>query len=55
MNSHALRTIITLGIMIFVFVIAISVLSWAVRVLVPLALVIIAAYIVYRVVTRKSL
>ncbi|MCX7709004.1 MAG: hypothetical protein N2484_04070 [Clostridia bacterium] len=49
MNNHTLKTIMSVGILIIAFFIALSVLKWAVRILLPIAIIIIAAYIVYRV------
>ena len=52
-NNNIIRTIITVGILILLFIIAVSILQFAIRTLLPIAIIIIAAYIVYMVVTGK--
>jgi len=53
-NNNIIRTIITVGILILLFIIAVSILRFAIRTLLPIAIIIIAAYIVYMVVTGKK-
>ena len=53
-NNNIIRTIITVGILILLFIIAVSILRFAIKTLLPIAIIIIAAYIVYMVVTGKK-
>ncbi len=52
MGRDTLKTIITVAVLIIAFMIAISVLSWAVRVLLPIAIIVVAGYIVYKLFAR---
>jgi hypothetical protein len=53
MNNGLLKNVITVGILIVLFIVAIKVLSFAFSVLLPLAIIVVAAYIVYSFVTRR--
>jgi hypothetical protein len=55
MNNNNLKTILTVIVIILLFAVAMSILKWLVRVLLPLALVVIAAYIVYRFVSGRKI
>ena len=54
MNNNALKFIITIFAMIVLFGVAISLLSFAIRTLLPIAIIVIAAYIVYNTFIKKK-
>ncbi|NLP13437.1 MAG: hypothetical protein GX383_02920 [Clostridium sp.] len=54
MDDRLLRSIITIAIAVVLLIIAVRFLYWAVFKLLPIAIVIIAAYIVYCIVTGKK-
>lgn len=54
MQNSKTRSIITIIVAIILFVIAFKLISWAAFKLLPLAIVIVAGYIVYRIVTGKK-
>ncbi|HHV29129.1 hypothetical protein [Acetivibrio mesophilus] len=54
MQNSTARSIVTIIVAILLFVIALKLVSWAVYKVLPIAIVIIAAYIVYRVVTGRK-
>ena len=51
MNTNRLRNIVTLVIAVIA---AVVVLKFAIRVLLPIAIVVIAGYIIYKLVTKRS-
>lgn len=53
MREDKIKTIAAVGLMVVVVLIALSLLKWMVRLLLPFAIVIIAGYIVYKVVSNK--
>lgn len=55
MNNNNLKTILTVIILILLFAVAMSILKWLVRILLPLAIIIIAIYLVYRFISGKRL
>jgi len=53
-ENTMVKSIITIIVAIILLVIAVKLVSWAVYKLLPIAIVIIAAYIVYKVVTSRK-
>lgn len=53
MKNNVLKTIITAGILLVLFIIAVKILKFAIGVLLPLAIIIVAAYIIYSLVSKK--
>ncbi|MEG6611816.1 hypothetical protein V6C42_02995 [Pseudoclostridium thermosuccinogenes] len=53
-NNNIIKSVITVGILILLFIVAVSLLKFAIRTLLPIAIIIIAAYIVYMVITGKK-
>jgi len=53
MGRDTVKTIITIGILIILFFIALSILKWAVRVLLPIAIIVVAAYIIYKIFIKR--
>jgi Flp pilus assembly protein TadB len=53
MNNNNLKLIITIGITVILFILAIKILTTILKVLVPLAIVVIAGYIVYRLISKR--
>lgn len=49
-----LKTIITVGVLFVLFILAWKILKFAIAVLLPIALIVIAAYIVYNFFVRKA-
>ncbi|HPD00065.1 MAG TPA: hypothetical protein PLA01_01795 [Acetivibrio sp.] len=54
MDNRLVRSIITIVIAVILLIVAVRFLYWAAFKLLPVAIVIIAAYIVYRIVTGKK-
>lgn len=54
MNQNTLRTIVTVAVMVIVFALAMSILKALVKVLLPLSIIVVAAYIVYKLVNRSK-
>ncbi len=55
MNNNTIRTIFTAAIIVFIFAIAIKILSSAIRFLLPIAIIIIAGYIIYSLITGRRI
>lgn len=53
MNNNIVKTIITVAVLVVLFAAAISLLKFAIRVLLPIAIIVIAAYIIYMIVSGK--
>jgi protein-S-isoprenylcysteine O-methyltransferase Ste14 len=53
-NNNIIKSVIMVGILILLFIVAVSLLKFAIRTLLPIAIIIIAAYIVYMVITGKK-
>ena len=53
MNRNTLKIIISAAVLIFLFLVALSIIKIAVRVLLPIAILVIAGYIIYMLVTKK--
>lgn len=53
MSNNIVKTVLSVLILVFLFIIAINILKFALHILVPLAIMIIAAYIVYKFVESK--
>lgn len=54
MNQNTLKTILTVAALIFVFGIAMSILKWLIGLLLPISIVVIAAYIIYKFAKRSK-
>jgi uncharacterized membrane protein len=54
MNENSIRTITTVAVLVIVFAALMSILKWLIGFLLPLAIIIIAAYLVYKLFKRNS-
>ena len=54
MNQNTLRTIVTVAVMVVVFAIAMSILKALIKILLPLSIIIVAAYVVYKLINRPK-
>lgn len=53
MNNNTLKTILTVIVLILLFGVAMSILRWLIGILLPISIVVVAAYIIYKVVTGR--
>ena len=53
MSNNTIKTILTVIVLILLFGVAMSILRWLINILLPLSIIVIAAYIVYRMVTGR--
>lgn len=53
MGGYTVKTILNIGIGIILFFVVLSLIKWAVRIFLPIAIIIIAAYIVYKFFNRN--
>jgi len=54
MNENSIRTITTVAVLVIAFAALMTILKWLVAFLLPLAVIIIAAYIVYKLFKRNT-
>lgn len=54
MNENSIRTITTVAVLVIAFAALMTILRWLIGFLLPLAVIIVAAYIVYKLFKRNS-
>lgn len=49
-----LKKIITIIVMIFLFIIALSIVGWVLKLILPVALIVLVGYIIFRIINKRS-